>query len=829
MFKNDYKDLFNLSPAILIVIDTNFTIIAVTDSFLDATMTERKDILQKNIFDVFPINPNDIDADGEKNIRTSLNTVIKNKLTDTLPVQKYDIKKTKANGGGFEVRYWKISHSPVLDADNNVKYIIQHGEDITENQELISSNQVLKKNNELLAESYEYSEAIIDTLHETMIILNKDFYVKSANNSFYNKHLTTKQDTEGKRLFELENGFFDIPELRESLKDILSKNNVIQDLEVKHVNPNLGEKIMLINANSFLKKTDGEELIFLAIKDITEVRKLAIEIQNKEKKALEKQLEIEKKSLKKIEESEKRYNLMLMTSPFAIAILKGKDMIITLANNSVKELWGKGNAVEGKKFIDVLPELISQPFPELLNKVYTTGIPFYGEALLAPLKRNGKIEELYFNFVYQPYLEADQTISGVTIIAYDVTSQVMVKKELIEAKINAELKTQIAEEAVKSKQQFLSNMSHEIRTPMNGIIGFTNVVLKTKLDDSQKKYISAIKESGDALIVLINDILDIAKVDSGKMIFEKVPLSLSVSITTMLHLFEPKMKEKNLELINEYDSNIPLNLIGDPIRLRQIILNLMSNAVKFTSAGKITISVRLLKEDAEKATIEFKITDTGIGVPKDKLDEVFNNFEQASPGISSSYGGTGLGLAIVKQLVELQGGTIIVNSEEGKGSAFGFVLPFEKRNSETETTPIYTVESIQEKPLEEKTKENIKVLVVEDIKLNQLLIKIILLDFGYDVTIADNGKLGVESFEKNNYDIILMDLQMPVMNGFEATAHIRNTMKSNIPIIALTADVTSADVEKCKAVGMNDYLSKPIDEKLLYNKINQCLKEFNKK
>lgn len=828
MVDNNYKELFNLSPALLLVIDINFIVIAATDLFLKVTMTERDAILGKNIFDVFPDNPSDAAADGEKNMRTSLNRVINNKVSDTLSLQKYDIRKPESVGRNFELRYWKTSNSPLFDTANNVKSIIVKVEDITENEALISSNQTLKKSNELLAEAYEYSEAIIGTIHETMLILNKGFYIKSASKSFYKKHGITKKETEGKHLFELQNGQWDIRELHGLLNNTDANSNAIQDLEVKRTFPNLGEKIMLLNASSFLKKTDGEELILLAIKDITEVRRLALEIKTKENKALEKQLETEKKVLKKIEESEKRYNLMLMTSPFAIAILKGKEMIVSLANDSIKEIWGKGYNIEGKKFITILPELKDLQFPKLLDEVYTTGIAFYGDALLAPMFRNGKLEETYFNFVYQPYLEADETISGVTIIAYDVTAQVMAKKELTDAKINAEIKTKIAEEAVKSKQQFLSNMSHEIRTPMNGIIGFTNVVLKTKLDDSQKEYISAIKESGDALIVLINDILDIAKVDSGKMTFEKCPFSLSVSISTMLHLFEAKMKEKKLELINEYDSNIPLNLVGDPMRLRQIILNLMSNAVKFTSAGKICISVRLLKEDADKATIEFLITDTGIGVPEDKLLAVFNNFEQATAGTSSSFGGTGLGLAIVKQLVELQGGTIIAKSIEGKGSSFGFVLTFEKRNSETETTPIHTLEPTQENPLVEKATETIKVLVVEDMALNQLLIKIILLDFGYDVTIIDNGKLAIENLQKNKYEIILMDLQMPEMNGFEATAYIRNTMKSNIPIIALTADVTSVDVEKCRTVGMNDYVSKPIDEKLLQSKINRCLKDFNK-
>ena len=827
MVENDFKDLFNLSPVLLLVLDTNFNIVAATDAFLKVTMTERKKILDKNIFDVFPSNPDDLNADGEKNILASFNSVIKNKITNTLPVQKYDIKKPEADGGGFEVRYWKVSHSPVLDTAGNVKYIIQNGEDITKNQELISNNEKLKKNNQLLKETYKYSETIIDTIHESMMILNKDFFVKSANNSFYKKHQITKEETEGKHLFELQNGQWDIPELRELLNDTRSKNGSIQDLEVKRIFPHIGEKIMVLNASRVIKKKQSKELILFTIKDITEVRRLGFELQSKEKKALEEQLEAEKEALKKLEDSEKRYNMMLMKSPFAIAILKGKDMVITLANDSIKEMWGKGDDLEGKKFLDILPELRDQQFPTLLNEVFTTGIPFYGYELLAPLYRNGLLMHEYFNFVYQPYHEADETISGVTIIAYDVTTHVIAKNELIEAKINADQKTIIAEEAVKSKQQFLSNMSHEIRTPMNAIIGFTNVVLKTTLDNSQREYINAIKESGDALIVLINDILDIAKVDAGKMTFERIPFSVSNSVATMLHLFEPKMKEKNLELYNEYDPAIPLNLIGDPMRLRQIILNLMSNAVKFTSKGKITIHLNLLKEDAEKATIEFLITDTGIGIPKNKLADIFNNFEQATIGTSSSFGGTGLGLTIVKQLVELQGGTINVNSEEGNGSAFSFVLSFDKQNAEEEITLVNTVEPVQETLFEKNTAENIKVLVVEDIALNQLLIKIILLDFGYDVTIAGNGKIAIENLQENKYDIILMDLQMPEMNGFEATKYIRNVMNSNIPIIALTADVTSVDVEKCIAAGMNDYVSKPIDEKILYAKIITSLKESN--
>jgi len=278
-------------------------------------------------------------------------------------------------------------------------------------------------------------------------------------------------------------------------------------------------------------------------------------------------------------------------------------------------------------------------------------------------------------------------------------------------------------------------------------------------------------------------------------------------------------------------------------------LNLLSNAIKFTNKGEIIMATQLLNEDEEKVTIELKLTDTGIGIPDNKLEHIFNNFEQAHKETSSSYVGTGLGLAIVKQLVEGQDGTIIVNSQLGKGSTFGFVLDFFK--SQSNEAIVNEQNLFQTMPKLNSEMKKIKILVVEDVVLNQLLIKIILAVFDFEVDIAENGKIAIEKLslaslgsteltnqsqteltnkeavdEPNlNYDIILMDIQMPGMNGFETTSYIRNEMKSQIPIIALTADVTSVDINKCLAHGMNDYISKPINEKLLYSKIMKCLKK----
>lgn len=443
--------------------------------------------------------------------------------------------------------------------------------------------------------------------------------------------------------------------------------------------------------------------------------------------------------------------------------------------------------------------------------------------------KDHKFTDVLFNG--SVYKSAQGKIIGAVLVARDITEQKRLERELTEAKIFAELATSIAEEAkitaekakynaeqaVLSKQQFLSNMSHEIRTPMNAIVGFTKVVLKTDLSAKQKEYLTAIKTSGDALIVLINDILDLAKVDAGKLIFEKIPFKLRLSIKAMLHLFETKIQEKNLRLIKNYDAAIPEVLVGDPIRLHQIILNLLSNAIKFTNKGEITVSIQLIAETNNYVTLKFSVSDTGIGISDNKIEKVFENFQQATSGTSRIFGGTGLGLAIVKQLVEGQNGSIQVTSMVDVGSTFSFILNFEKTNEAAVLEP----EIID---LNSDIKD-VKILVVEDMELNQLLMKTLLDDFGFECEIAANGKIAIEKLKESNYDIILMDLQMPEMNGFEATKYIRNTMKLTLPIIALTADVTTVDVAKCKEVGMNDYISKPVDERLLYSKLLNIIKK----
>ncbi len=1034
------------------------------------------------------------------------------------------------------------------------------------NEELTVVNQEIIGLNEQVTEARDYAEAIISNLHEPLLVLDKHLRVKSANYAFYKNFQVNEKDTEGTIIFDLGNKQWNIPELRELLQNILDHKVKFENFEVAHNFPNIGERIVVLNARELVNESSSEKLILLAIADITE----------------------QKIARKKIEESEHRYQSMVYNSPSMIAILKGEDMIIEIANDAMIETWGKGKDIIGKSVFEVMPETVEQGFDKMLQQVYETGEPLLVYEMPVTIIRNGEQELMHYTFIYQAQRNVQGKVEGVAILANEVTLQVEAKikikeseerfrtladnvpmnvfiieptaeanisywnkhwldytgqteeeavanawngfvhpddlqpimdvfvpafearqpyflpcirikrydgayrwfavqsnprylpngefmgyigvgfdihekklaedalkesetfnrtvlesspdcvkiidtagriqymntngmcimevddfgtiknkpwselwgednkqtildavgkaiggeaaqfqamcatdkgtikwwdvivspvheagsntvtniisvsrditelkasqsllnfrKALLEAnneasidgillvdakgkilsfnkkfieiwnmpqhivdaddddaalafamtqlinpeqfieKVNYLYKNptettmdilefkngkmverygypviaedgnqfvwswsfrditeqkrierelieakEFAENAVKSKQQFLSNMSHEIRTPLNSIIGFTNVLLKTVLDEKQKDFVKAVKTSSNSLNLLINDILDLAKVDAGKMTFAKQPFEIKKSINSILHSFDLKIKEKNLQIVSEYDSKIPAMVVGDSMRLNQIIVNLISNAIKFTHQGKIVLNVKVQSEEGENICIEFAIKDTGIGIAKNKIESIFNLFEQAEITTSNSYGGTGLGLAIVKQLVELQGGSIGVISQIDKGSTFRFIMPFGKTNLKKE-------QEIELLEIHSKMKK-MRVLVAEDVALNQLLIKMILSDFGFEHDVVNNGKLAVEKLQTNTYDVVLMDLQMPEMNGFEATEYIRKTMKSTIPIIALTADVMSVDVVKCKEFGMDDYISKPIDEKLLYTKI----------
>ncbi len=383
-----------------------------------------------------------------------------------------------------------------------------------------------------------------------------------------------------------------------------------------------------------------------------------------------------------------------------------------------------------------------------------------------------------------------------------------------------------AEELVrlqKAKEQFLANISHEIRTPINGIAGMAGLLSQDSSPEERNTYLNAIKHSAENLKVIINDLLDLAAIDSGKLRFEKIPFNLHDLLPPLIGMFSYQAKEKKIAL--DYKIEPPLNrtLLGDPVRLNQILINLISNAVKFTHSGSIQVLCSAEEKKKNSCKVKIDVSDTGVGVPSDKLDTIFESFSQADASVTRKYGGSGLGLTIVKQLVELQHGTIEVKSQEHKGSNFIVRVPYTYGQSEhlKKATIPKSAGSLDAKML-----KGMKILLVEDNDINRLYAKSILIKWDCSVDIAENGLVAIEKIKNNFYNAVLMDVQMPVMDGYEATRAIRliDAPMRFVPIIALTANATKSDIEKCLAAGMNDYLPKPFTPDDLYRKIIRDLK-----
>ncbi|MBK8357344.1 MAG: response regulator [Saprospiraceae bacterium] len=392
------------------------------------------------------------------------------------------------------------------------------------------------------------------------------------------------------------------------------------------------------------------------------------------------------------------------------------------------------------------------------------------------------------------------------------------KNEIIEAE------KEKAQASEKAKHQFLANMSHEIRTPMNAIKGMTDILIRRNPNDDQKEYLDGIKQSSDSLLFIINDILDISKIEAGKVELEQEPFSVNELVKNVHTIMQFKAEEKGLELLKDIPSG-NLNVNGDATRLRQILINLIGNAIKFTENGLVTTSVKS-EQVGEKLNLHFCVSDTGIGIEQSNIDKIFESFEQAYSDTSRKFGGTGLGLSISKKLVELHNGKIWVESEKGKGSQFHFIIPYASAESGAEVKP---TEDFSNNIAD--TIKGIRILLVEDNAFNVVVAQEELEDAieGVQVEVAENGLIAVEKLKSSAFDVILMDIQMPVMNGFEATKVIRalDSEKAQIPIIAMTANVLKEEVDLCYQAGMNDFIGKPFDTNELLNKIFNLINKIS--
>ncbi|GAB3195669.1 PAS domain S-box-containing protein [Pontibacter aydingkolensis] len=460
----------------------------------------------------------------------------------------------------------------------------------------------------------------------------------------------------------------------------------------------------------------------------------------------------------------------------------------------------------GHNLKNFLPEHHRANFASYLKEFKTKNLV---EGIFTVLNKE---KEERFLFYKNYKVDEPGTEPYIICIAQDITDRMHTEQQLKKAK-------EAAEESARVKENFLANMSHEIRTPMNGIMGMASLLNKSPLNPVQQNYIKIIRQSADNLLVIINDILDIAKIEAGKLELEEIPFNISDTIKSAYQTLIYKAEEKGLVYLTkplQVSHNI---LTGDPYRLNQVLLNLLNNAIKFTESGSVTLSCQVLQETKDNLMIEFAVTDTGIGIPPDKLEYIFEGFSQAYSSTTRKYGGTGLGLSICRNLVEMQGGEIWVESHEGEGSSFKFVLTYPKYKDKAFI-------SQQKDKTDFTVLEGTRVLLAEDNEVNIFLAKSIMENWKFKVDVAHNGCEAVNMVEQNSYDLVLMDIQMPELSGLDATHLIRSNpdkKKSSIPIIALTANALKGDAEKYLSIGMNAYISKPFEEEDLYLKIFSVL------
>lgn len=446
------------------------------------------------------------------------------------------------------------------------------------------------------------------------------------------------------------------------------------------------------------------------------------------------------------------------------------------------------------------------PNSERYSKLINTKEPITYEA--ENVRKDGR--KIWVLSTITPILNAEGDVENIVTIDNDISDRKDAEQELLQAK-------QKAEQLAKTKEEFLANMSHEIRTPMNAIMGVVQLLRDTPLTEQQVKYLNSIDFAADNLLNIINDVLDLSKIEANGIEYENTALSLIDTVEQLQEMFRSNAQTKGLEFKVKVGPNVPDTVIGDPTRINQVLINLLSNAFKFTEKGLVSLLVTAKERNADELELKFEVSDTGIGIPEEKQKDVFSSFQQAQTNTTRKYGGTGLGLTIVKKLSEGMGGEVEVQSEPGKGTTFTVVILVKKFKAK----PVPKDQGKSDFDIAQlKGKRG---LLVEDNELNQMVAEQFLSSGGIEVTTVDDGLQALEAVAKDEFDFILMDLQMPNLDGYEASRQMRQN-GIDTPIIAMTAHALSGEKEKCQAAGMNDYLTKPIKRDLLHAKIAEVLR-----
>lgn len=668
------------------------------------------------------------------------------------------------------VQYHLRILNPVFDKDGNFDIMIIYGFDITERR-LIEEQ--VKLSESRYRSIFDNSQAIICT-HDM------DGRIIEINKTAINLLGYSYEELVGSQLSAI------IPEEKRAdfdnvyMRDIsrYGKSGGIMVVMSKE-----GRKLYLIYQN-FRVDNEGERSFVTAFaQDIT----LRIEAE---------------RALKK---SEEKYRGIIENMNLGLIEVDNTETII-YANHSFCEMSGYES-----------DELIGRSAPSIFLKgdnqevaVETNHRRRQGQSDAYEVKVKNKRGELKWWLISgAPVIESDGSFAGSIGIHLDITRQKNLEDELRKAKSDAEY-------SAHAKELFLANMSHEIRTPMNAILGIGRLMSKTTLSAQQRFYLDTIQNAANNLLVIINDLLDFSKIEAGKIAFEYIGFNLKELLAHAVSVLRHRAEEKGLALRFECEEGVAPVLIGDPYRINQVLLNLLGNSIKFTEQGAVTVSCRLAKDDTQTQRISFKVQDTGIGMGEDFLKHLFDKFTQEDESVTRKFGGTGLGMSITKQLVELMGGNIKVDSRKHEGTVISFDISFPKGYGND--LPEITTAEVDTQILKGK-----RILLVEDNDMNRLLARTVLAQYGAEVLEANDGSAAIARLEQESYDLILMDVQMPVKDGLETTRHIRSHIDTSVPIIALTANAFKQEEEKCLQAGMNDFISKPFEEDKMVQLVAQWL------
>jgi PAS domain S-box-containing protein len=502
------------------------------------------------------------------------------------------------------------------------------------------------------------------------------------------------------------------------------------------------------------------------------------------------------------------YAIMVKNSADIIATVDPQYFRLKSINPAVNKLLGyQPDEVLQRSIIDLVVEAEQPKFRSKLSSIVNNNVSF-------------AVAEFPFQTFEKRVTWAECRITYNNKVLFlnisDISPQKSYEQDLIKSK-------EAADKARKLKEEFLASMSHELRTPVNGIIGLTAMLRKTELDEQQGKVIELLEVSSQSLLGVINDVLDISKIEAGKFSIIHKPSQVRQTIHSVFDLLKYKADEQGIELILDVDDHLPETLLLDSLRLNQILLNLLSNAIKFTEFGFVKLQVSVVQRINDNVRIKFNVIDSGIGIAPDRLNKIFDSFEQAEPDTITKYGGTGLGLTIVKRLVELKGGELTVTSDLGQGSTFSFTNWYKVVEKALQPPTVSIVEQGQLESF-----ADISVLIAEDNLVNQFMLSKMLKDWNVNVEIVENGHKVIDRLNKNNYDLILMDTHMPELNGYQTAKHIRINFeepKRSVPIISLSAATFEHEQQQALSAGMNDVLSKPFKPHQLHEKMKRLLDE----